>query len=135
MENNKCNCSHFNILRIIGMVILGLITAVVFGFLFGYFVQMLWNWLMPPIFGLKAITFWQAFGLIVLAKLIFGSFGHHHDIHKHHKWHKYHHSDEWEIKGGWKNWSYYDDWWKSQGRKTFEKYIEEQQKSEEGKEG
>lgn len=26
-----------------------------------------WNWLMPLLFGLPTITFWQAFGLRVLA--------------------------------------------------------------------
>jgi hypothetical protein len=85
MKNEKCECKHWSIHKIIGMVIIGLITAVVLGFLFGYFVMMLWNWLMPVLFGLKVITFWQAFGLIVLAKLLFGC-GHHCPSH-HHKRH------------------------------------------------
>lgn len=34
--------------------------------------MLLWNWLMPEIFGLTEITFWQAMGLLLLAKLIFG---------------------------------------------------------------
>ena len=34
----------------------------------------LWNWLMPAIFGLKAITFWQALGLLFLSKLLFTGF-------------------------------------------------------------
>ena len=33
---------------------------VLFGWLFGEIVMHLWNWLMPAIFGLKMITFWQA---------------------------------------------------------------------------
>ena len=33
----------------------------------------LWNWLMPEIFGLKAITFWQAFGLSLLSGILFKS--------------------------------------------------------------
>ena len=31
----------------------------------------LWNWLMPIIFGLPKITIWQSFGLIALAHCIF----------------------------------------------------------------
>jgi hypothetical protein len=30
----------------------------------------LWNWLMPTIFGLKEISFWQAIGLQLLAYII-----------------------------------------------------------------
>ena len=34
----------------------------------------LWNALSPPLFGLPAITFWQALGLM-LSRLLFGGFG------------------------------------------------------------
>ena len=42
--------------------------------LFGLVVMQLWNWLMPDIFGLRAITFWQALGLLVLSKILLGGF-------------------------------------------------------------
>ncbi|MDR2121784.1 MAG: hypothetical protein LBP34_01540 [Flavobacteriaceae bacterium] len=42
----------------------------------GTVVRLLWNWLMPDIFGLAVINFWQALGLLVLFRLLFGSFGH-----------------------------------------------------------
>jgi hypothetical protein len=32
----------------------------------------LWNWLMPVLFGLKTIGFWQAVGLVLLSKILFG---------------------------------------------------------------
>jgi len=35
----------------------------------------LWNSLMPAIFSLPAVSFWQALGLLVLSRLFFGSFG------------------------------------------------------------
>ncbi|WP_080905885.1 hypothetical protein [Parabacteroides sp. Marseille-P3160] len=38
--------------------------------------MLLWNWLMPVIFGLAAISFWQALGLLALARILFGGFGH-----------------------------------------------------------
>ena len=34
----------------------------------------LWNWLMPALFGLRIITFWQALGLLILCKILFGGF-------------------------------------------------------------
>lgn len=40
----------------------------------GLVAQALWNALMPAIFGLKAIHFWQALGLLILGRLLFGGF-------------------------------------------------------------
>jgi hypothetical protein len=48
--------------------------AVLFVAVFGYVVMGLWNWLMPALFGLKSITYWQAWGLVVLSKIFFGGF-------------------------------------------------------------
>ena len=45
--------------------------------LFGFAIMQMWNWLMPAIFGLKAITFLQALGLLVLSKILFGGFHRH----------------------------------------------------------
>ncbi|MBN1798665.1 MAG: hypothetical protein JW822_08800 [Spirochaetales bacterium] len=39
--------------------------------LFGLVVMLLWNWLMPDIFGLKQIDYWQAFGLLALCTILF----------------------------------------------------------------
>ena len=42
----------------------------------------LWNWLMPPVFGLRVITFSQALGLLVLSRLLLGGFrGHWRGMH------------------------------------------------------
>lgn len=35
--------------------------------------MLLWNWLMPVLFGLVKITFWQAFGLLFLSSILFKS--------------------------------------------------------------
>jgi hypothetical protein len=58
--------------KIAGIVLLA-ITAVT-GFSFA--VMLLWNALIPSIFGLGIISFWQALGLLVLSRLLFGGFGH-----------------------------------------------------------
>lgn len=41
----------------------------------GFVTSGLWNALMPAIFGLPQITFWQGLGLLVLSRLLFGRFG------------------------------------------------------------
>jgi hypothetical protein len=43
--------------------------------LFGWVVMLLWNWLMPEIFGLKSLTYWQAWGLLALSTILFKGFG------------------------------------------------------------
>ncbi len=55
-------------------VLMFLPLVVLFVALFGFIVMGLWNWLMPPLFGLKTIGYWQALGLFILAKIFFGGF-------------------------------------------------------------
>ncbi|MGA2673982.1 MAG: hypothetical protein ABSE99_12215 [Terracidiphilus sp.] len=43
----------------------------------GEVVMYLWNWLLPALFGWRLITFWQALGLLVLCRMLFGGFGAH----------------------------------------------------------
>lgn len=57
--------------RFFKFCVLGLLAVAVFGAL----TMRLWNALMPPLFGLHALTFWQAVGLLVLCRLLFGRFG------------------------------------------------------------
>ena len=49
---------------------------VVFLAVCGEVVLHLWNWLAPAIFGWHTITFWQALGLLVLCRILFGGLGH-----------------------------------------------------------
>ncbi|MDR1130685.1 MAG: hypothetical protein LBK96_06870 [Prevotellaceae bacterium] len=42
---------------------------------FGAIVMLLWNWLMPVIFGLTSISIWQALGLLALARILFSGMG------------------------------------------------------------
>ena len=41
----------------------------------GEIVMHLWNWLAPTLFGLREVTFWQALGLLLLCRILFGGFG------------------------------------------------------------
>ncbi len=112
--------------RIISMVVVGLVTATILGLVFGIFVRELWNWLMPELFGLKTITYWQAFGIVILGHLIFGGSGGGHGESKSSKSHKHHDpcGQEDASKEGLKHWKYYDEWWNSQGKQAFTEYAE-----------
>lgn len=54
---------------------LALLGIVLFAYLGGEVVRLLWNWLLPPLFGVREITFWQALGLLALCRILFGGFG------------------------------------------------------------
>jgi hypothetical protein len=62
------------------MMVIGpfaVMALVLFTFLGGEIVKLLWNWLTPELFGWRAITFWQALALLVLCRILFGGFGRH----------------------------------------------------------
>ena len=59
------------------VAVLAPVAAAVFFFVGGEVVRRLWNWLLPPLFDLPTITFWQAWGLLVLSRLLFGGWGMH----------------------------------------------------------
>jgi hypothetical protein len=55
--------------------IAGIILIVIAGlFIVGSIVMLLWNALLPVLFHLPVISFWQAIGLLLLSKLLFGGF-------------------------------------------------------------
>lgn len=54
---------------------LALAAMIAFAFIGGEVVKLLWNWLLPGLFGWRMITFWQAFGLLALCRILFGGHG------------------------------------------------------------
>lgn len=60
--------------RRVTMIVKILVFAAIFIAGFGSAVWQLWNHLMPQIFNLPAIGFWQALGLLALSWLLFGGF-------------------------------------------------------------
>jgi hypothetical protein len=64
---------NFKLLKVLKILVIVAVACTVFGFV----TMRLWNWLMPDIFGLRAITFAQAIGLVVLGKILFGGFHRH----------------------------------------------------------
>jgi hypothetical protein len=54
------------------LAMLGMLLVVFIG---GEVVKLLWNWLLPPLFGWREVTFWQAFGILALCRILFGGRG------------------------------------------------------------
>ena len=52
------------ILLVVGLLFL-------YALLLAFPTMILWNWLMPTIFNLPTITFWQAMGLNIMASILF----------------------------------------------------------------
>ena len=61
--------------RLIWIAPLAILGMLLFAFIGGQIVLLLWNWLLPPLFGVSQITFWQALGILVLCRILFGGFG------------------------------------------------------------
>lgn len=118
-----------------GWIILGIIGFTALAFLFGAVVMWLWNWLMPAIFHLGVITYWQAVGLAVLGRLLFGGFhhgGHHRDRNGFGPWGHKHHMHAYQHHGGHsfgEKWSLYDQFWTEEGEKAFNDYLNKKEQS------
>ena len=63
--------------KLIVIAPLAILGMLLFTFIGGEIVLHLWNWLLPPLFGWRQITFWQALGLLVLCRILFGGHGWH----------------------------------------------------------
>ncbi|MGD8781373.1 MAG: hypothetical protein PVH88_20710 [Ignavibacteria bacterium] len=115
--------------RIIIYVIGGLALAAIFALIFGYFVMHLWNWLMPEIFKLPTINYWQAVGLALLTRLLFGTLGGHEDSRKDKFDHKFTKKMPPFLRkfpppfDECKKWRYYDEYWEEEGKQSFEEFA------------
>ncbi len=113
-------------LKIVGMVLLGIIAAAVLAIVFGILVKLLWNALMPEIFGLPVIGYWKAVGLVVLAHIFFGPHcgTHHYDRSKRKK-------KEMDVPTGETEKSPfhlemeqdYVEFWREEGREAFKSWM------------
>ncbi len=135
----------FKVLKVIGFVILGIAVCILLGFV----IMWLWNWLMPQIFGLGVITYWQAVGIFILGKIIFGSIGGSDNSNKKHKGgirkeigkeikKEFDKEFDKEYKktheeGTDENEDYdemYEKWWDTKGEKDFQSYMNDEKDSD-----
>ncbi len=122
------------IVKVIFIVIFGAIAISALALLFGYVVMLLWNWLMPGIFGLGTVTFWQAVGIVILAKLLFGGFGgggrsgrRKKNLEKRMKHRLRERCSEYGIK----EWHRYDTFWEEEGKAAYKAFLERKKAEEE----
>jgi hypothetical protein len=63
--------------QLVKMKLAFLVLGLAFVAAFGAVVMLLWNALVPELFGGPVIGFWQAAGLLVLCRILLGGFGGH----------------------------------------------------------
>lgn len=100
-------------MRYLSIIFVGIAMGAAFLGLVGWTTMMLWNWLMPTIFNLCVINFWQAIGLLVLSRILFGGFSGGGWAHR-----KQHWKDKMKQK-----WSNMSDEERAQWRSKFEHYC------------
>ncbi len=122
-------------MEIVGWVLLAIIGITGLIILFGFIIMWLWNWLMPDLFGLTTITYWQAMGICLLSKILFGGFGGGSGSSKSSS--KKRRFDDSDCDDSGKNelskWKFYDKFWEEEGNQAFENYVAQKKskKSEE----
>jgi hypothetical protein len=61
--------------RKLWIIPIGIAAVIIFAWLGGTIVQLLWNWLLPPLFGFPELSYWQALGMLALCRILFGGIG------------------------------------------------------------
>ena len=127
------------ITRIIGWVLAGMAMACIVALIFGLMVVWLWGVTLTPLFNIPQPSYWQAVGLIILGKLLFGGFGHPHGgpphPSRHTKW-----QDRFEgrctnhspFSAHTKKKDDYREFWETEGRQAFEAFLERRRSQADG---
>ncbi|QLG45107.1 hypothetical protein [Costertonia aggregata] len=115
------------VVKVLFFIILGLALA----FLIGYVVMRLWNWLMPELFGLPSIGYWQAVGMLILAKIFFG-FGSGSGPGKNTRSkNKPRYKRCGSLRKDFTDWKHYDEFWATEGERAYKQYLERKEQKNE----
>lgn len=126
MDWNPCRHRRWGVFRIVGIAVGGVFLAGVLGLALGYFVQLLWNHTVVQLFSWPALSYWQAVGLFMLAKLLLS--GVHHSGQSPHapawKWRAG--RDGSRGRGDWETWAgrEYREYWEKEGKAAYAAYLE-----------
>ncbi len=117
------------VMVIIGFVLLGLVTVTALAAIFGLAVQWLWNTLMPEVFNLPEVSYWQAVGLFVLAHILFGSHSSYSGNNRsgHSRGEKHVHIND---DGQHHNYDSLGAFWKEYGREAFNEWLSRNESTE-----
>lgn len=106
--------------EIAGFIIFGTIAVVGLAILFGFVIMWLWNWLMPEIFGLTTLNYWQSVGIFILFKILLGGCGSSSTSNS--KSSKS--SCDKDNKSDFSKWKHYDKFWEEEGDIAYQKYLD-----------
>jgi hypothetical protein len=120
--NVHCNFCITKTRHVLVQILYGLLLALLLGLAFGFFVQILWNALLPDLWGWKAITYWQSVGLVILSRLIFSSHGYHKSPYQPAAACKANFAKQ-EADPGDHQDLYYEAWWQEEGKYSLERYM------------
>ena len=117
--------------KIFFKIVFGILFVIAVALVLGYGVMWLWNGLMPDIFGLNTIGYWQAVGILVLAKLFFGGFGGHASRKGGKRSKRHCMSRKGKLpKTDFSKWKHYEKFWEEEGEKAYNAYVEGLKKEE-----
>ena len=127
--NNKKKKWHspIGVLKIIMFAIFGISLAVLFGLAFGFAVKYLWNVIVVSIFSIREITYWEAVGIIVLCKLLFGGLHPHPHMKDKHRGHAGPGLSRFFGEMFDERHKEFSSYWESEGRNAFQQYCEKKQ--------
>lgn len=112
-----CPSLHRSPLHIARHLLFGLVLVSAFAVVFGAVVMLAWNYTMPALFGLPALTFAQAVAALVLVRILTGRFTHHHHRHGYHRFRRSPAGDGAAL---------YSAWWDEEGEAAFHAYAARQ---------
>lgn len=101
---------HGRAYLIVTHIAFGLLLALSLALVFGYFVMLLWNAVLPGLISVHPITYWRSVGLLLLVRILVGGISHGRHGHGH--------------RGRREAWRAYDEWWKEVGKRSFEEFAE-----------
>jgi hypothetical protein len=89
----------------------GVAIAALLALIFGYFVMLLWNAVMPGVMAVSSITYSQGVGMLLLARILVGGIGRHGNRHGHGRW---------QRREAWRE---YEEWWREVGKQSFKEFT------------
>ncbi len=121
------------VFRVVWIAIGGVMLAGLLAIGLGWLVQYLWNHTVSVLFQWPTISYWQAVGLFLLGKLLFGGMGHggHGGKHGHS-----HRKGRGCGRGRWnEDWDWEDDYehfhkyWENEGKAAYRAYVDRMKQS------
>jgi hypothetical protein len=86
------------------------LVAVLFVLVFGFLIMLLWNAILPSLFSLHTVTYWQSVGLLLLVRILVGG-------------RPSPRRDGFARLGARPAWNEYEEWWQQAGKQSFQDFT------------